>query len=279
MHNRPGPRGSILRILVYAIVCTLFCLSSTAHAAPRVVHVVVALCDNLNQGIVPVPAGIGNGQDPASNLYWGARYGVKTFLTKQKEWTVVARDTSPTFPVLERIVFKHRTHDLYIVADAYDGREIKQSIVDFLQYTAGAAPVNVQLAAGVISDAAVEVDTNTVTLNAGGGAGLIIYVGHNGLMDFGLDAIPEKVNDAERYAAVFACMSKQYFTPLLHTTGATPLILTTNLMCPEAYTTNALILSWSKGDDRETIRRSVAAAYSTYQKCSLKASLGLLVTE
>src|SRR5687768_2778496 len=42
----------------------------------RVVHVFVALCDNEYQGIVPVPARIGNGDDPDNNLYWGAAYGV-----------------------------------------------------------------------------------------------------------------------------------------------------------------------------------------------------------
>ena len=48
------------------------------RGAPVVVHVVVALCDNEHQGIVPVPATLGNGQDPRNNLYWGALYGVRT---------------------------------------------------------------------------------------------------------------------------------------------------------------------------------------------------------
>ena len=48
----------------------------------KTIHVFVALCDNKYQGIVPVPAKIGNGQDAATNLYWGAAFGVKTFLTK-----------------------------------------------------------------------------------------------------------------------------------------------------------------------------------------------------
>ncbi len=44
---------------------------------PRTIHVIVALRDNASQGIVPVPAALGNGDDPARNLYWGARYGVR----------------------------------------------------------------------------------------------------------------------------------------------------------------------------------------------------------
>ena len=46
------------------------------------IHIFVALCDNENQGIVKVPASIGNGQKPSTNLYWGCGYGIKTFFKK-----------------------------------------------------------------------------------------------------------------------------------------------------------------------------------------------------
>ena len=49
---------------------------------PVIVQVSVALADNKNQWIVPVPAAIGDGQDPSTNLYWGARYGLKTYMTR-----------------------------------------------------------------------------------------------------------------------------------------------------------------------------------------------------
>lgn len=68
----------------HVCVCILLMgFSSFSFAKMKVVHVVVALCDNKYQGIVPVPAMIGNGQDPSNNLYWGAAYGVKTFMKKQ----------------------------------------------------------------------------------------------------------------------------------------------------------------------------------------------------
>src|SRR5215212_939370 len=56
----------------------------------RVVHVLVALCDNENQGIVPVPKFLGDGEDPAKNLYWGAAFGIKTFFSKSSSWTKIA---------------------------------------------------------------------------------------------------------------------------------------------------------------------------------------------
>ena len=52
----------------------LFGLSSIINGQLRTIHVFVALCDNEHQGIVPVPEKIGNGKDPANNLYWGAGY-------------------------------------------------------------------------------------------------------------------------------------------------------------------------------------------------------------
>ena len=44
----------------------------------KTIHVLVALCDNKYQGIVPVPPKIGNGQDPDNNLYWGCAFGVRS---------------------------------------------------------------------------------------------------------------------------------------------------------------------------------------------------------
>jgi hypothetical protein len=59
-----------------------------------VAHVFVALADNAHQGIVPVPAVLGNGDDPERNLYWGAAFGVRTFFKKSAEWKEVAHERS-----------------------------------------------------------------------------------------------------------------------------------------------------------------------------------------
>jgi hypothetical protein len=67
---------SVPAIILFILTPTLFV---SAQEAPRVVHAFVALCDNKHQGIVPVPAILGNDDDPKNNLYWGAMYGVKTF--------------------------------------------------------------------------------------------------------------------------------------------------------------------------------------------------------
>src|SRR4051794_20962865 len=93
------------------LALALFLIASAATGAEpavrsqgKVIHVVVALCDNQFQGIVPVPARIGNGDDPANNLYWGAAFGVKTFFRKAGDWTLVAETRSTSAAALERAV-------------------------------------------------------------------------------------------------------------------------------------------------------------------------------
>ncbi|HEV2763290.1 MAG TPA: hypothetical protein VGV38_09980, partial [Pyrinomonadaceae bacterium] len=142
--------------------------------AGQMIHVLVALCDNVNQGIVPVPAALGNGEDPARNLYWGARFGVKTHFARDKDWRLVAEIKNPKPPVLERLIFQHARHDAYLVADAYRGAEIKRATTDFLDGAAG------------VSRETVNVAGRNLGLARGARHHLVAYVGHDGLMDFRL---------------------------------------------------------------------------------------------
>jgi hypothetical protein len=234
----------------------------------RLIHVIVALCDNEYQGIVPVPAAIGNGDDPARNLYWGAGYGVKNHFRKAKDWELVLDVRNPKAAVLERAVFKHKQRDVYLVADAYRGREIMRSTIDFLRFASGR------------DREAVETTTASkqVTLYAGGAADLIVYVGHDGLMDFTLPEYPLRADERSREAVILACASKPYFKTPLMRTGATPLLWTTGLMAPEAYVLKAAVDGWMLGESGEQVRRRAAEAYNRYQNCGIKGAMRLFAT-
>jgi hypothetical protein len=52
-------------------------LFQAASAAPKKVAVFVALCDNATQGILPVPAKIGDGDKPDANLSRNQKISVK----------------------------------------------------------------------------------------------------------------------------------------------------------------------------------------------------------
>ena len=230
----------------------------------KVIHVLVALCDNEYQGIVPVPAFLGNGEDPAKNLYWGAAFGVKTFFSKSANWQKLAAIPNPKENVLERVVFKHKTQNVYLVADAYRGSKMQATINDFFAATAGAKLENVVV--------------DNTTLQMLGSANLVAFVGHNGLMDFKLENQPAKKDDENREAIILACASRNYFAEPLKKTSAKPLLWTSNLMAPEAYILHDALEGWVKGETNEQVRNRAAAAYSKYQKISLKSAQNLLVT-
>lgn len=234
------------------------------HAQVRVAHVLVALCDNAHQGIVKVPAGIGNGQKPSTNLYWGCGYGVKTHFTRSEEWISVPCARPSTPHILDRAIWRHRDSLVYLVADAYDGRNIREATEDLLGFASGKKPERIEV--------------EDRTLIAGGGAQLIGYVGHNGLMDFSLDEQFDGPPEPSRRTIILACISKRYFTPHLRTTGADPLLWTTGLMAPEAYTLKAALNAWVAREDDLVVRERAAAAYDKYQHCGINGARRLLVT-
>lgn len=246
------------RLFLLALFVTPALLSKA-----QTIHVYVALCDNTYQGIVPVPKSIGNGQDPATNLYWGCSNGVRSYFKKSREWQLLSV-SKPGGMLLERLVFRHRVKNFYLVADAYDGKYIRDCTVDFLNSCAGRSKDYLQV--------------ENRRIGIGGNASLLAYVGHNGLMDFKLPLAFKNQDGKTRQAIVLACISRSYFAPYLLQAKADPLLLTTGLMAPEAYTLHDAISGFIEGDNTEGIRDRGARAYARFQKCSLKAARNLLVT-
>ncbi len=235
---------------------------AAAPPEPRVVHVTVALCDNDAQGIVPVPKKLGNGQDPRNNLYWGARYGVRTHLLASGWARAAKATTTPPDGVLERLVLTRAVAGtpLVLVADAWDGRRIEDATRQYLRHAAAHDREVLDLG-----------DGRTVAI--GGAAHLTAYVGHDGLMDFDAPAIAPPPADAHpRDTIALACITARYFAAPLAAAGARPIVTTHGLMAPEAYVLDAAIDAWVRGTDP---REASARAYAEYQKCGLKAARAL----
>src|SRR6266478_1710890 len=263
-------RCELLR-LSWKLVLALFSIASVpafAQSPMRTVHVFVALADNANQGIVPVPAKLGNGEDAERNLFWGSAFGVKTFFSRSSDWKLIVCGEKPKYEVLERCVFKHRTANVYLVADAYRGREIQTALLNFFDATAGISWEQITVKDG----------PQNVTLAIRGGSNLLAYIGHDGLMDFKLPRLSRQKNDTPRQAIILACASKIYFAEPLRASGAYPLLWTTNLMAPEAYTLKSALDGWILGESNEQIRDRAAAAYDKYQKCGRNAAHKLMAS-
>lgn len=227
------------------------------------IHIFVALCDNLNQGIVPVPAKIGNGQNPNSNLYWGCGYGIRSYFKKSQEWKLIRTIKSDSL-VLERLVFKHKTKNVYLVADAYDGAHIRACTIDFLSSTHGMQKDTLHAEQKV--------------LGIGGNSKTLAYIGHDGLMDFQLSQKFTNTDSIHRDVIILACYSKHYFSQHLDKKYVNPLVWTSGLMCPEAYTVHDALSVYLKTKDNEKVRTAAAMAYSKYQKCSLNAARRLMLS-
>ncbi len=246
-------------------ILVLLLLSNIISGQTKHIHVFVALCDNENQGIVPVPAILGNGKDAANNLYWGAAYGIKSYLKyKTTDWKLIKTIKPNDSLILERLVFKHTTKDAYILADAYDGEKIKTCIVDFLKAANGQNPVTIAI------------DSTKHTF--GGNSDLVAYIGHDGLMEFSVD-IKYTPHPKKRLDAIMlACYSKTFFSPEIKKSGANPLLWTTHLMAPEAYTLKAAIDGWLNKESPIQIDERAAQAYNKYQKCGIAGARNLFTT-
>jgi hypothetical protein len=150
-----------------------------------------------------------------------------------------------------------------MLADAYDGQYIKQTTIDFLNASSGK------------NETAIETGNKKIYFS--GASDLIAYIGHDGLMDFSLPQKFESDTGKKRETIILAGYSKNYFAPYLKSTGAVPLLWTSGLMAPEAYTLHDAIHEWVNNGSTPEIRLAAAKAYSKYQKCSLKAAQNLLV--
>ncbi|WP_234974651.1 hypothetical protein [Tenacibaculum agarivorans] len=237
-------------------------LNTKFDAKTNTIHIIVALCDNKYQGIVPVPKSIGNGQDPKNNLYWGTAYGIKTYFKRSSEWILIQQEKIDSL-ILERLVFKHQNKNYFIVADAYNGKNIKEATETFLRSSSG-----------IIKDT---LEVNNKTIGILGNSKLVAYIGHDGLMDFNLQEEFINTDNNIRDVIILACYSKDFFKPHLEKSNVNPLVWTTGLMAPEAYTIHDAITGYVKDETNDEIRIRAAKAYHKYQKCGFNAAKRLLV--
>lgn len=242
-----------------------------AAGKPLVAHVIVALVDNEHQGIVPVPASLGDGAAPRSNLYWGAMYGVRSWFRRQPAWRTLSLAPSADARVLDRALFHRsverggRSADVYLVAEAWKGERIGDAIRRFLELSRGGAPEPLRADSG--------------SFDAGGAAHVLVFIGHNGLMDFApplLDA--PRAAPLPHAAIVLACLSDEYFAPLLAAHSAL-LLTTTGLMAPEAYSLDAALERWFAGASPAQVRAAAGSAYARYQKIPQVSGLRLFRTQ
>lgn len=230
-------------------ILLLFLLSSIlghlpAAAAEKSIKVFIALCDNKTQGIIPVGAKIGDGDNPDANLYWGCTDGFGAYFKKSPDWKVTGSltDVSPT--ILRRMTLQHRTQEASITADAYRGSAMRACIEDFEMAVSS------------------------------GSYDLVAFIGHNGLMDFTLSDPPPGTPD-KTDAIVLCCKSDKYFRPRLTQQRSRPVLLTQELMYPGSFILHSALRVWLRGGTPAEMRTAAAQAYAKNQNISVRAATGV----
>lgn len=227
-------RGIILALL----------LVIPAWGAPKKVAVFVALCDNATQGIIPVPAKIGDGNKPDDNLYWGCTDGFSGCFHASKAWKLQRKEVPQDKRIFERVVYLHESGKIELTAEAWRGSEIKACLAAF--------------------------ETALVS----GNHDLCAYIGHNVLMD-GEVAPPTAKAAKPCDAIVLCCISEGYFKTRLVAMGARPVLLTTQLMYPGSFLLRDSLPLWAHDRPLAEVRQAAAASYARNQKISKKAAAGV----
>ncbi|MFB6257855.1 MAG: hypothetical protein ABEH38_04100 [Flavobacteriales bacterium] len=240
--------------------------TSAPGKAQKKVHVMVPLCDHEAQTVISSSDKRCDGQSPTQNLYWGARYGIRSFFERNPSWSLIS-----SFPkddtLLDRLLFQHDSSDTYMLAEAYDGRQMLPCLRDFFAYSNGRS---LQI-----------VKVGGKTLRFGRGANLIAFCGHKGLMDHGGADFSAQLQPAaaekDKEVVILACESKSYFRPYIEKSSAQGLLWTSGFMAPEAYILEGVLDEWMVGASERRIRESAAKAYNEYQDCGLSAAKRLFL--
>lgn len=231
----------------------------------KVVHLYVALCDNASQGIAPVPEKIGNGDDPANNLYWGCSDGARSCFSGSKLWKRIGVGKVPGQPaILERAVFRHKKTRALLVADAWRGSAIKPCTEEFIRSVAGQH----------YESHSFQDDKGQHKINIAGGADFLAFIGHNGLMDFQAAALPANPHRLQKVdVAILCCKSNAYFAEIVAKAKVRPVLATASNMYPGAFILRDVLEGWLAGEDRSKLRTRAAKAYAKNQGISVKSAL------
>ncbi len=240
-----------------------------AAGKPLVVQVHVPLCDN--DIIACGNARLGDGDRPASNLYWATTEGTLGWFGRRGGgWTqVLATDgAAVALPdVLDLRVWRREVrtprawrargvparYPLYVVAFAWRGERIDDALVRFADDLYGRSATAVVLPDGT-------------RLAAGGDAHVVAYVGHNRLMDLtGFDwrGRAASADPRPRGALAIACHTAVYVQDVVPGPSRVPLLFTRDYLLASSAALAGAVLALAGGGDYGAIRRGGAQGYAT----------------
>jgi hypothetical protein len=276
-----------------------FALTSTAHAAPSteeewlgslsdrviedlkagkplVVEVHVPLCDNniIRCGNKK----LGDGDNPETNLYWSTTPGFGAWFNRKnggwKRMLKLAEGETGDKDVLALHVYRKRVNapaswksrgapakiEIDIVVHGWRGSAIDRALAAYAAEISGQSSRTITLA-------------DKTTLEAGGAAQIVAWVGHNRLMDLDAFTWPAP-GKATKGTIAIACHTAAYMEDNVPAATRVPLLMTRDFLFANAAPLEAAVLAFASGGTYAQIRLDAATAYAGIQEREVKHVFG-----
>ena len=249
-----------MRFLLVLVLCASPALASTedtwldgltkrvvtdlAAGKPLVVEVHVPLCD---KSIIPCGNDkLGDGENPETNLYWSTTPGFGRWFNRKgggwKRIKLAKPDDTGDKDVLALHVYRRTmrspsawrkagapaTFELDIVVRGWRGTAIDKALATYAKDISGGAARSIALA-------------DDTTLEAGGAAQLVAWVGHNRLMDLESFDWPAPSKDVKGTIAI-ACHTAAYMEDSVPAATRVPLLMTKDFLFANAAPLEAAVL-------------------------------------
>jgi hypothetical protein len=244
--------------------------ASIVQAIQRQGHITVTVHVALADQRVPgIPAEFADGDDPSSNLYWGALYGVETHLANAAGWRRAYSDQGTGGGVVRRVVF-HRQAE---VAANWQSRGVTRPFDIYL--LANAWPPSQTVAAmeqplrDALTDDQAVLQVDGVDLTFGGGSVMTGYVGPNRMADRYWDPFEGLAPTARgrRMGVFYICsMSAVYLHQPVVDHGLYSVLFARQAIVPEAYILEGVLQALAAGELDEGFVAAAAAQYARYQR-------------
>jgi hypothetical protein len=233
---------------------------------PLVVTVHVALCDN--SVVWCGRGGLGNGDDPRRNLFWGGAAGFRAIFDRARGFRRVFLDKGDGKTILERAVYRMRVRrpsgrlrrlgvkkgfELMLVGLAYRGKRIAIASDTFIKQVTGSTGSTLRLKDGR-------------TLHFGASGHVVGYAGHNHLMDEIDYRFPAHKRTQQLGYFALSCLNAPYLAEKLCSSRTSALLLTLSLMYPGAFTINGLVRGIASGATQQQVYLKGVKQYARFQK-------------
>ncbi len=251
-------------------------IADLAAGRPLVVEVHVPLCE---QTIIACGnAKLGNGDDPRTNLYWSTTPGFGSWFARRTSgWKRVLRQQAGETgdkDILEVLVYRRSVtspaawrkrgaparFEIDLVVRAWRGTAIDRALSAYAADLSSGAARTLTLG-------------DQTTLEVGGAAQIVAWVGHNRLMDLAPYTWPASGTETKGAIAI-ACHTAAYMEDAVPSATRVPLLMTRDFLFANAAPLEATVLAFATGGGYSQIRIDAATAYARVRERTVKQVAG-----